>query len=287
MNLLTPSRPRRVAVALGAANIAATIAGALGVAALFPHASEWTARLLVLLALAAAITVLLAATGGWRGAGFSARVAQPRLLVVPAAIALAPLIGGVQLPGAGMLAVFVLGYAVTGFFEEALFRGLILGVLRRTGVWPAVWISSALFAAAHLPNMLFGQPPAITVAQAVGTFCFGIGYAAVRLRTGSVLPLMVLHFLTDLLLRIDALPAGAHWAVMVGGDTLLLLYGLVLLRRTGRADGEATTATPPNQRIRSTAGRHPTPPAPYPVDLSSRVHSLRRSPLRTPRRSTP
>lgn len=253
MNLLTPSRPRRVAVVFGAANIAATIAGALGVAALLPHASERTARLVVLVALAATVTAVLAATGGWRAAGFSARVTQPRLLVVPAAVTLAPLLGGVQLPGAGMLTVFVLGYALTGFFEEALFRGLILGVLRPAGVWPAVWISSVLFAAAHLPNMLFGQAPAITVAQAVGTFCFGVGYAAVRLRTASVLPLMVLHFLTDLFLRIDALPTWAHWTVMVGGDTLLLISGLILLRQSGRPDGDAA-ATP-----RSTSGARALP----------------------------
>ena len=73
MNLLTPSRPRRVAVALGAANIAATVVGALGVAALLPHASEWTARLVVLLALAAAVTAVLAVTRGWHTAGFSTR----------------------------------------------------------------------------------------------------------------------------------------------------------------------------------------------------------------------
>jgi len=248
VSLLTPSRPRRVAVALGAANIAATVAGALAVAAVFPHASEWTARLVVLLVLTAAVTVVLAGTRGWPTAGFHARVAQPRLLIVPAVVALAPLIGGVRLPGAGLLAVFVLGYAATGFFEEALFRGLILGVLRPAGVWPAVWISSALFAAAHLPNMLFGQAPAITVAQAVGTFCFGVGYAAVRLRTGSVWPLMVLHFLADLLLRIDALPGWAHWTVMVGGDTLLLIYGLVLLRRNGRAAADSAAAAPGSTR---------------------------------------
>jgi len=244
VSLLTPSRPRRAAVALGAANITATVAGALAVAALFPHASEWTARLVVLIALTAAVTALLAATGRWHTAGFRARVIQSRLLVLPAAVALAPLVGGVQLPGAGMLTVFVVGYAVTGFFEEALFRGLILGVLRPAGVWPAVWMSSGLFAAAHLPNVLFGQAPAITVAQAVGTFCFGVGYAALRLRTGSVWPLMVLHFLTDLLLRIGALPVWAHWTVMVGGDTLLLVYGLVLLRRNGRAVENSAAAAP-------------------------------------------
>jgi uncharacterized protein len=243
VNLLTPSRPRRIAVALGAANIAATVAGALGVAALLPHASEWTARLVVLLALAAAVTAVLAATRGWHTAGFSTRVSEPRLLIVPAAVALPPLFGGVQLPGAGLLAVFVLGYALTGFFEEALFRGLIFGVLRPAGVWAAVWISSALFAAAHLPNMLFGQAPAITLAQAVGTFCFGVGYAAVRLRTATVLPLMVLHFLTDLFLRIDAMPTWAHWSVMVGGDTLLLIYGLFLLRQAVRPDGDAAATT--------------------------------------------
>ena len=238
MNLLTSPRPRRIAVALGAANIAVTVVGALAVGALFPHASEWVSRLSVVLVLGAAVTALLAATRGWDVAGFRTGVRQPRLLILPAAIALAPLAGGVDLPGARALTVFVVGYAVTGFFEEALFRGLILGVLRPLGVWPAVWISSALFATAHLPNMLFGQAPAVTVAQAVGTFCFGVGYAAARLRTGSIWPLMALHFLTDLLLRIGALPTGAHWAVMVGGDTLLLVYGVVLLRRTGQGEAD-------------------------------------------------
>lgn len=254
MNPLTSPHPRRAAVAIGAATIAATIVGAVAVPAALPHASPGTARLVVLLILAAATAVVLAVTGGWRAAGFSARAVHPRLLVVPAAVALAPLVGGVQLPGAGMLALFVLGYAVTGFYEEALFRGLVMGVLRPTGarheVWPAVWISSALFAATHLTNMLFGQAPAVTVAQAVGAFCFGVGYAAVRVRTATVLPLMVLHFLTDLVLRVDALPAWAHWTAMVGGDTLLLFYGLFLLRSAGAGPTETDSTTIPAATVR-------------------------------------
>jgi uncharacterized protein len=236
LNLLPAASPRRTALVLGAADIALTVAGALAVAALFPTASAWTARLVVVLVLAAAVTALLAATGGWRTAGLITGVRRPGLLWLPAAVALAPLVGGVRLPGAGLLAVLVAGYALTGFVEEALFRGLVLGVLHPAGVWPAVLLSSALFGAAHLPNVLFGQAPAITLAQAVGTFCFGVGYAALRLRTGSLVPLVVLHFLTDLLLRVDALPAWAHWTAMVGGDTLLLVYGLFLLRG-GRSAG--------------------------------------------------
>nr|WP_240942550.1 CPBP family intramembrane glutamic endopeptidase [Planosporangium thailandense] len=242
--MLSAASPRRVALAFGAADIALTVAGAFGVAALFPAASAWTARLVVVLALAAAVTALLAATRGWRMAGFTTAVRAPGLLWLPAAVALVPLVGGVQLPGAGLLAVLVAGYAATGFVEEALFRGVILGVLRPTGVRPAVLVSSALFAAAHLPNMLFGQAPAITLAQAVGTFCFGVGYAALRLRTGSVWPLMTLHFLTDLLLRVDALPAWAHWTAMVGGDTLLLVYGLVLLRGRERTASRVDVGHP-------------------------------------------
>jgi hypothetical protein len=42
---------------------------------------------------------------------------------------------------------------------------------------------------------------------------------------------VALHFPTDLLLRIDGLPAWAHWTAMVGGDTVLLVYGLALLGR--------------------------------------------------------
>nr|BFE60369.1 hypothetical protein GCM10020063_048950 [Dactylosporangium thailandense] len=218
--------PRTAAIGLGLADIAVTTLGALAVTALFPSASAWTARLIVVLLLAAAVAVLLATTRVWRTTGLR----EPRLLWLPALLAVLPLVDGVHLPGAGLLAVLVAGYAATGFVEEALFRGLIPGVLRPAGVWPSVLLSSLLFAAAHLPNMLFGQAPAITIAQAVGTFCFGVGYGALRLRTGALWPLMLLHFLTDLFLRVDALPAWAHWTVMVGGDTALLVYGLYLLR---------------------------------------------------------
>ncbi len=241
---LTTPRPHRLALALGGADVALTVLGALAVAALVPGASAWTARLVVVLVLTAAVTGLLALTGGWRLSGFTLRVREPGLLVLPAVLAVLPLAGGLRLPGAGLLAVLVTGYAATGFMEEALFRGVILGVLRPAGTWPAVLMSSGLFAAAHLPNMLFGQAPAITLAQAVGTFCFGVGYAALRLRTGSVLPLMVLHALTDLLLRVDALPGWAHWTAMVGGDTLLMVYGVLLLR-----DARAAEPATPQGRL--------------------------------------
>jgi hypothetical protein len=55
---------------------------------------------------------------------------------------------------------------------------------------------------------------------------------------------MILHLLTDLLLRVDALPAWAHWTTMVGGDVLLLAYGLILLRGAGRAGSPAGGAQP-------------------------------------------
>lgn len=240
--------PRRAAVIITAANIAVTTAGALTLAWAFPEMSAWTARLVVVLVLVAAVAALIASMRAWAWAGVAQHARGWRLLALPAAVALLPLCGGVALPGAGLLAVLIVGYAATAFFEEALFRGVLIGVLRQLGPWSAALLSSGLFACAHLPNMLFGQPPGVTLAQAVGTFCFGMGYAAIRLRIGGLWPLMVLHFVTDLALQLDTLPAGMHWAVMVGGDTVLLAYGLWLLRSARPAVPEiaasATAARP-------------------------------------------
>jgi uncharacterized protein len=95
---------------------------------------------------------------------------------------------------------------------------------------PAVLLSSALFGAAHLTNVLFRGNPALVAAQAVGAFSFGVGYAALRVRTGTIWPLMVLHMLTDLLAAVGGLP---RIPILVAQDVILLGYGLFLLRGAG------------------------------------------------------
>jgi membrane protease YdiL (CAAX protease family) len=60
-----------------------------------------------------------------------------------------------KIKSVGKILIVVLGAVAVGFFEEALFRGLLFGGLRRSmGVWAAAIVSSLLFMAVHFarPN---------------------------------------------------------------------------------------------------------------------------------------
>ena len=99
----------------------------------------------------------------------------------------------------------------------------------RACAWSAV-IGGALFGAAHLTNVAFGQGLAVSLAQSVGAFCFGVGFSVLRWRTGAVWLLVVIHAVGDLLFKTTALHGGALWAFLIGHDTLMLLWGLWCLR---------------------------------------------------------
>ena len=169
-------------------------------------------------------------SGGWTAIGLThpREWRNTRLLAVPAALSLVPLLGGVRNVGAGTLAVFVVGYILTGLMEETLWRGAVQRILAPTGTAQAVWLGSALFGAAHLVNVAFRDSVALVVAQAFGAFCFGVGYAALRWRTNTIWPLMVLHLTTDLFAAVGGLP---KIPVLVGQDVVLLVLGAVLIRK--------------------------------------------------------
>lgn len=81
---------------------------------------------------------------------------------------------------------FCVGGIVAPVAEEIVFRGLIFGYLRRWGLPAAVLVSTALFAAFHLP--------AIPVTQIVGGVVFAIAY-----HTGkSLMVPIVIHVLGNL-----------------------------------------------------------------------------------------
>ncbi len=146
---------------------------------------------------------------------------------MPAALAIVPVLGGLREVDTGLLITLLVGYARTGFMEEAMWRGMVL-ILQPTGAQQAVLFSSMLFGASHLAIVLFRESAALVVAEAVGAACFGVGYAALRLRIDTIWPLMALNMLTDLLAAIGALP---KVPILVGQDVVLLIFGLLLLRR--------------------------------------------------------
>ncbi|GAA1771888.1 hypothetical protein GCM10009795_017520 [Nocardioides hankookensis] len=97
-----------------------------------------------------------------------------------------------------VLMLAVLG-ACVGFTEELATRGLVVKMLRDAGHaerFVAV-VSSLLFAAMHMTNLISGMELNTVLATVAYTFCFGMCmYLSMRV-TGSFVTAIVLHAITD------------------------------------------------------------------------------------------
>lgn len=89
---------------------------------------------------------------------------------------------------------FGVGGIVAPVFEEVVFRGLVFGYLRRWNVPAAVLVSTALFAAFHLPT--------IPVTQVVGGTVFAVAYQ----KGNSLMVPIVIHMLGNLAIFTLSLP---------------------------------------------------------------------------------
>jgi len=93
----------------------------------------------------------------------------------------------------------VLGSVIPGVCEELLFRGAMLGLLRRSGrIWGPIVLQAVLFAVFHAH---FARLPP--------TFFIGLFLGVLAWRTGSIWPGVVVHTL--------------HNAILIGASTYLVL----------------------------------------------------------------
>lgn len=219
-----------LAAALAAAPVAVSVV--IGLVGSRAGGDPFVWRLVAVLVVMAAALSVIARAGAWRrtGTGGRRRWHNLTLLIVPTAVALAPIVFGLRLPAPTLLLVWVAGYAATGVFEEAWHRGVLQDVLRSLGLRRAAVIGGLLFALSHLANIAFGQPVAVSAAQAVGAFCFGVGFCVYRWRTDAVWLLAAIHGAGDLMFKITGLHGGMLWVFLVGHDTAMLLWGLWCLR---------------------------------------------------------
>jgi membrane protease YdiL (CAAX protease family) len=82
--------------------------------------------------------------------------------------------------------------------EEVLFRGVLLTMLLRVHVpRNAIVFSAAAFGLMHLPGIVAGTDPVIALGQVVWAFLFGLFYGYIFLKSGSLLPSMVIHWLSN------------------------------------------------------------------------------------------
>lgn len=149
---------------------------------------------------------------------------------------------------------------LVGFFEETLFRGLILFLLLYAwrnaahGVLWAVLCSSALFALAHLGNVV-NQPVSTTFTQVTYAMCIGVGLAGLAVRTNTLWIGVIWHGLIDWTADITTTPGAAVQSVSFAGAVVtvtltlpMLIVGLVLIRR--RHQTPAPAAHPERQDSR-------------------------------------
>lgn len=199
--------------------------------------------------------LLLSRLHWWREAGFRLPSKSHDLwfFTIPPCL---PIILNIAVVGAGYPAIarillfFVLALTI-GFVEEAFFRGLMVRALLFRGRWQAVIISSLFFGIAHLFNLAAGANLAATLLQIVYALAIGFMYAALALRTQTILPLIVIHGLTDffgfLALNSTVVTTGVSTLTFVttaGEIVAFLAYSIILMRqvkpqaRTQSGNGE-------------------------------------------------
>jgi membrane protease YdiL (CAAX protease family) len=192
------------------------------------------------LIVAAGGVVIVWHLGWWKQAGYAGagRLLDLPLYLLPAGMALLPLIDGIGTTTAATVAVFGILSIVVALAEETFFRGLILQALIPAGVLRAVMLSALLFGLPHLLNSVGGMwDPSFTLVDTVAAFGIGIAFAALVIRTRTIWPPVFLHALINFIALVSlgsiTVPAQtpAQLATTAAAGVVMAVYGLFLLHR--------------------------------------------------------
>ncbi len=172
------------------------------------------------------------------------------MLYITAGLAFAVVVG---LPPVGVLLWILFNTFLVGLSEELMFRGVLLQAFRRTvSIWPAVALTTLAFGAIHILNVFMTGELRAALIQSAAAALSGLLFIALRLRTGSLWPCIVVHGLWDFAtFTVAAARSGEAQASSGGGPMTLMtfmpillvlpnaLYGLWLMRRIGETHGQA------------------------------------------------
>lgn len=132
--------------------------------------------------------------------------------------------------------------ALVAVSEELMFRSVLLqSLLDQYAIWPSVIISSLLFGGVHTLNGLATGDFSSALWQSAAACLQGVCYAAIRLRTRSVWPMVIVHGLWDFSLVTSMMTANATGEASILPFAAVLavlplcLYGVLLLRSSQRA----------------------------------------------------
>jgi uncharacterized protein len=195
--------------------------------------------------------VLLAWTGWWREAGFNrpSQWRNLRLLLFPLLVCALTLSGGLFGSGPASLVSAVITALVAAFSEEVAFRGLLWRALVPAGPVRAVILTSLLSGLLILGRTATEGPWPEAVRLTALTFCAGFTYGALRWRTTSIWPVILIHTAFAFAIGIATLGAVTYPLMMLLSTLGFVAYGLYLLRNPQvRADGGLTKPAPSRVR---------------------------------------
>jgi membrane protease YdiL (CAAX protease family) len=210
--------------------------------------------------LAAGFLLAVVAWKGWRDVGLNAPTSSRSLLLawLPMIYIVAGLGFSVSfgLPPAGVVMLILINTLFVGLSEELMFRGVLLQAFRSAlSIWPAVILTSVAFGAIHSMNVFITGNLVDALVQSTAAFVSGLIFIALRLRTGSLWPSIIVHALWDFatFTMIASQAPDAPSVIDGDGPTILLrlfpilvvlpngLYGLWLMRNIGATHGNPTS----------------------------------------------
>jgi uncharacterized protein len=149
------------------------------------------------------------------------------------------LLFGYNLDAGSVIPLLVFGVPLVALNEELFYRGVLLDLLQPFGLRRAVLWTSVAFGGSHLVNLVAGAYPPFIAMQVAATTAGGVALAAIRIRTGSLLPVLFIHLVIDLI-AVSTLTGAATSSpillpvlfIWLAANLAMWRYGWGLLGRT-------------------------------------------------------
>ena len=186
----------------------------------------------------------------WRDIGFGKPHSLLKVMWFPMLLIVVGLMAVVgNLPDGKIVFFVVFNTFLVGVSEEVMFRGVLFrSLLENFKLWTAIIATTVLFGLVHVLNGFTTGEWGMALLQAVSAGMSGLVFLAIVIRTGSIWPAIIYHFLWDCVLflvtlastsRPDASSDPALEAALPGSALILLpllialpnfIWALVLLR---------------------------------------------------------
>lgn len=110
-------------------------------------------------------------------------------------------VAALGVPPIGVVGFVVINTLLVGVSEEVMFRGVLFRAFDKAmAIWPAIILTSLLFGAVHVLNVFITGQLGTAVLQSIAAAMSGVVFMAILLRTGSIWPAIIYHFLWDCLI---------------------------------------------------------------------------------------